>query len=80
MDREAPPGSVIVVDYTQTFPVDRTLVVARRGSETTFKRYRDNDGPRRLEPVSTDPSHQTIFENGQSIEIVGRVIYIVRAV
>jgi SOS-response transcriptional repressor LexA len=80
MDREAPHGSVIVVDYTQTFPVDKALVMARRGSETTFKRYRDTEGPRRFEPASTDPSHQTIFDNGEAIEIIGRVIYIIRAV
>jgi SOS-response transcriptional repressor LexA len=80
MDREAPQGSVIVVDYSQTFPVDKTLVVARRGAETTFKRYRDTEGPRRLEPASTDPSHQTIYDNGQNIEIIGRVIYIIRTV
>ncbi len=80
MDREAPHNSIIVVDYAQTFPVDRALVVARRDNETTFKRYRDNDGPRRLEPASTDPSHQSIFENGGAIEIIGRVIYIIRAV
>lgn len=80
MDREAPHSSVIVVDYTQTFPVDKALVVACRGNEATFKRYRDNDGPRRLDPASTDPSNQSIFENGGAIKIVGRVIYIIRAV
>lgn len=80
MDREAPHNSIIVADHAQTFPVDRALVVARRGNDATFKRYRDNDGPRRLEPASTDPSHQSIFENGGAIKIVGRVLYIIRVV
>lgn len=77
MNRVVDDGGVIVVDYEQCHPYDKMLVIARIGDEVTFKRYRDTNGPIRLEPDSTDP-HETIFP-GEGFEILGRVVYSIRS-
>lgn len=77
MNRVVDDGGVIVVDYEQRHPYDKMLVIARIGDEVTFKRYRDTNGPIRLEPDSTDP-HETIFP-GEGFEILGRVVYSIRS-
>lgn len=76
MNREVADGGIIVVDYSQRHPYDGMLVVARIGDEVTFKRYRDTNGPIRLEPESTEP-HDTIYP-GDGFEILGRVIHSIR--
>lgn len=73
MNRVAPDGSVIIVDYA-----DRTLVsggyyVVKHGEGATFKRYRAN--PDRLEPDSTEP-FDTVFVHGELV-VVGRVTQVV---
>jgi SOS-response transcriptional repressor LexA len=73
MNLKADDGDVIVVDYSQCSPYDGMLVVARVGDEVTFKKYRDTNGPIRLEPVSTEP-HDTIYP-AEGFEILGRVIW-----
>lgn len=75
MNRVAPKGSFIVVDYEQQHPYDGMLVVARVDDQVTFKRYRDTNGPIRLEPDSTEP-HDTLYP-GEGFEIIGRVVNIV---
>lgn len=75
MNRVAPHGSRIIVDYDDRSPQDGKLYVVVYHGETTFKRYRDTNGPARLEPDSTDP-HDIIFPNGD-FEVVGRVIAVV---
>jgi len=75
MDRIAPEGSVIIVDYADKTLVDGKFYVVRQGvSMATFKRYRAS--PPRLEPHSTDRSHQSITP-GEDTEIVGRVIKVI---
>jgi len=76
MNRVAPPGSYIVIDYDDVAPVDGMLCVARVAGELTFKKYRDTGGPIRLEPDSTDP-HDTIYPDSD-MSIVARVIWIGR--
>ena len=74
MNRVAPDGSVIIVDFG-----DRTLspgqyYVVKHDGDATFKRFRTE--PARLEPDSTD-SYDTIFITDE-IEVVGHVIQVTR--
>lgn len=75
MNRVAPPRSFIVVDPAQRHPEDGWAVIALIGDEVTFKRYRDTNGPIRLEPDSTDP-HETLYP-ANGFEILGRVIEVI---
>ncbi len=72
MNRVAPDGSRIVVDYDDRDPSDGKCYVFLCRGDTTFKRYRDTNGPVRLEPDSSDP-HDTIFPDGD-FTVVGHVI------
>ncbi len=74
-NREFPPGTIIVVDYTDKELIDNKFYVFRQEGQATLKRWRSN--PPRLEPFSTDPSHETIFPQ-ESVEVVGRVTDAVR--
>ena len=72
MDRFAPDGSIIIVDYGDKDLRDSRLYVVRLNGddETTFKRYRAD--PPRLEPYSYG-DYETIFPDGD-MEVVGRVV------
>ncbi len=74
-NREFAEGSVIVVNYAKKELVDRKFYVFRNGSGVTLKRYRAN--PPRLEPYSTNPSHETIYPSA-GFEVVGQVKYSVK--
>lgn len=75
MNLIAPEGSTIIVDVSRKDPIDKKFyVVANNGGEATFKQFKAS--PPRLEPCSTNPSHETIFPNGE-ILIVGRVIRVI---
>ena len=76
MNLEAPEGSVAIVDYSQTAVQDGQLVIAKINDEVTFKMYRDQDGPLRLEPRST-AQHKTLFPD-EDLEILGRVVGVYR--
>lgn len=76
MNRIAVPGSYIVVDAEQRAAEDGWYVLARVGDEYTFKRYRDSNGPIRLEPDSTE-QHDTLYP-AEGFEILGRVIEVIR--
>jgi SOS-response transcriptional repressor LexA len=71
MNRKAPEGSVIIVDYGDKQLVAGRYYVIRHNGEATFKRYRPN--PDRFEPESTEPDHETIYPDGP-VEVVGRVV------
>ncbi len=73
MNRIAPEGSVIIVDFGERDLVDGRYYVVRHHGSATFKRFRDN--PMRLEPYSTEPDHETVFA-AEGVEVVGRVIRI----
>lgn len=71
MDRLSPPGSRIIVDRRDTeLRSGACYVVITEQGEATFKRYKSN--PDRLEPVSTNPTHEPLFPHGP-LTVVGRV-------
>lgn len=79
MDRIAPEGSVIVVDYTEKELQDRDLAVFSQGGETTFKRFRADPKGVWLEPESFNARHAPIVpRNEYEVEAVGRVVAILR--
>ena len=72
MDKVAPEGSIIIVDYADKDLIDGKFYVFRLNAEgeTTFKRYRAN--PSRLEPYSSG-EFETIFPSYDMV-VVGRVV------
>lgn len=75
MNKIAVHGSLIIVRINDKQLVDRGFYVFGSVDGTTFKRYRDNDGPARLEPYSTS-EHATIFPEGP-VEVIGRVFRVI---
>lgn len=73
MNRVAPEGSVIIVDYSEKSLTSGKYYVVKQDGEATFKRYRTN--PDRFEPESTE-SHDTLFPAG-AVEVVGRVVKVI---
>ena len=73
MNRVAPEGSVIIVDYADKSLISGKYYVVKQDGKATFKRYRTN--PDRFEPDSTE-SHDTIFPDG-AVEVVGRVVKVI---
>ena len=73
MNRVAPDGSVIIIDYSDKTLTSGKYYVVKQDGMATFKRYRTN--PDRFEPESTE-SHDTIFPHG-AVEIVGRVVKVI---
>jgi SOS-response transcriptional repressor LexA len=73
MNRVAPEGSLIIVDYGDKTLLSGQYYVLKHDGNATFKRYRSN--PDRLEPDSTE-SFDTVFIS-REIEVVGRVIQVV---
>jgi SOS-response transcriptional repressor LexA len=70
INRVAPDGAVIIVDYADTDPISGKLYAFRNGDGAgAVKRYKAN--PPRFEPDSTDP-HETIFPD-EHTHIIGRV-------
>ena len=71
MDRISPPGSRIFVNRKDKKLVTNACYVIDDGEgHATYKRFRPN--PTRFEPVSTDPTHETLFPDNEPT-IVGRV-------
>jgi len=72
MDRIAPDGATIIVDRSDTVLVPRGFYVfaSPEGEEATFKRWMTN--PSRLEPYSTNLTHEPIFVQ-QPPNVIGRV-------
>lgn len=71
MDRISPPGSLIFVNTLDKRLVPNGCYVISDGdNQATYKRYRSN--PARFEPVSTNPTHEPIFPDGDPV-IIGRV-------
>lgn len=71
MDRISPPGSLILVDLTDKALVPNACYIITDGdSRASYKRFRSN--PPRFEPVSTNPSHEPIFPDGEPA-VIGRV-------
>lgn len=73
MDKVAPHGALVLVDPDQFDLHDgRRYVVMNEEAETTFKQYRA--GPARLEPMSSDPAHETIILGRAAFTVVGQVL------
>lgn len=72
MDRIAPQGSVIIVDYEDKDLIDGKYYIIRNGNGASFKRYRAE--PMRFEPHSTQ-DHDIIFPH-DGLFIVGRVVQV----
>lgn len=70
MDRVAPDNSLILVNRSDRALVSRKFYVFGNRGEATFKRYVDQ--PPRLEPFSTNPTHESIFPK-QNLQVIGRV-------
>lgn len=72
MDRVAPEGATIIIDRNDTALVSRGYYVFSRvqGEEATFKRWMTR--PDRLEPFSTNLSHEPILCE-QAPDVIGRV-------
>lgn len=72
MDRLSPEHSVIVVNRENTTLVPgKPFVFSIRG-EATYKLWRPT--PPRLDPYSTNPSHQPLFvEDADDLVVIGRV-------
>lgn len=75
INRLAPPGSVVVVDYGDTRLEDDRVYAIAVGKRTHARRYRRTGGPERFEPDSADPGHETIYiEPGQPLTVLGRIV------
>ncbi|WP_373690579.1 LexA family protein [Sphingobium sp. DEHP117] len=73
MDKVAPDGSYAIVDPDdKRLSTKRMYVVRNGGGETTFKCYKDD--PARLEPLSSNLEHKTIYPGEEGFEVVGRVV------
>mgnify|MGYP001605737093 FL=1 len=74
MNRIAPEGSLILVDYSQRSMTPGDFYVVKIDGEATFKRYRAN--PDRLEPLSTE-AHETLFLGDRPVSVVGRAFEVI---
>lgn len=74
MNRVAPDGAIIVIDYSQQDLVPEKFYVVRVGHEATVKRYMLE--PTRFEPFSTEPDHPIVFPSDE-LRVVGRVVRVV---
>jgi SOS-response transcriptional repressor LexA len=77
MSAIAPEGSFAVFDRATVDLVDKGYYLFLIDGAVTFKKYRDQGGPPRLEPESTEAGHETIFPHGE-VTVIGRVIEVVR--
>lgn len=73
MDRISPPGSVVVFNRRETQLISNRCYIFRDDDgRATYKRFRAD--PPRLEPVSTNPTHEpTWLLKGQTPPVIGRV-------
>ncbi len=74
MDRVAPPGTLIVFDYSEQQLEEGRRYLFLVNGKVLFRTFRSQDGPVRLEPESTDPGFRTIYPTGP-LHVIGRVIY-----
>jgi phage repressor protein C with HTH and peptisase S24 domain len=71
MDRISPPGSLIFVNLAdRRLVTNACYIITNADGEASYKRFRAN--PPRFEPVSTNPSHEPIFPDGEPA-VLGRV-------
>ena len=73
MNRIAPDGSIVIVDYADKSLISGQDYVVKIDGGATFKRFRSD--PARLEPDSTE-AHETVFIHEET-DVVGRVIQVI---
>ncbi len=76
MNLEATAGSIIIVDYSERTPVDGMLGIFEIDNRIYFRKFRDSDGPFRLEP-SSNAKFDTIYPDN-NLKVLGKVIAIQR--
>lgn len=76
INRVAPDGAVIIVDYSLQELIAEKFFVIRVNGEATVKRFMKN--PDRFEPFSTEPDHPIVLP-AEDLYVVGRVIRVVTA-
>lgn len=77
MDRIAPEGSLVIVDYSEHELCDGALGVFRLDDQATFKRLRRQGAETWMQPESNNPRHGPIFPpDGRTVEAIGRVVEI----
>ena len=76
INRVAPDGAIIIVDYSLQELEPEKFFVVRVDGEATVKRFMKN--PDRFEPFSTEPDHPIILPT-EDLYVVGRVIRVVMA-
>ena len=74
LNRVAPEGSIIIVDYSMQDLVPEKFFVIKVNGEATVKRYVAN--PDRFEPFSTEPDHPIVLPT-EDLVVVGRVVRVV---
>lgn len=74
INRVAPDGSILIVDYSMQDLVPEKFFVIKMSGEATVKRYMAN--PDRFEPFSTEPDHPIILPS-EDLVVVGRVVRVV---
>lgn len=76
MNKIAVDQSLILVRVTDRALVDRGFYIFQGPDGATFKRYRDREGPVRIEPYSTNDSHPIIYPTAE-VEPIGRVFRVI---
>lgn len=74
INRVAPDGAVIIIDYSLQELTAEKFFVIRVNGEATVKRFMKN--PDRFEPFSTEPDHPIVLP-AEDLYVVGRVIRVV---
>lgn len=74
MNRLIPAGAYVLIDPDQLDLTEGKIYAVRNeGGEATLKLYRAS--PPRLEPCSSDQSHQPIYFGHERFDIIGRVVW-----
>lgn len=74
LNRIAPPGALIIVDYALTGLVDGKFYIFKNGGGLRAGRYRI--APPRFEPFSTEPDHPLSLADDH-VEPLGRIVQVV---
>jgi repressor LexA len=74
MDRIVVDGATLIVDPDDMDLVTRGIYAVRNGNGATLVKQFMSD-PARLEPLSHNPDHKTIFPGRDRFDVIGRVIW-----
>lgn len=74
MNRVAPEGTTIVVNASAKELLPRKFYIFQKGEKATFKRFMSN--PDRLEPYSTNPLHEAMSIDEETV-VIGQVVRVI---